>query len=297
MLLITGATGFIGKKLIEALSKKNHDIRALCINEADSKNLPVKVDVAFGDITRKETLKKAFEDVDTVVHLAGIVSYSKPREEIFRINVDGTRNVLESCGSVGRFVFPSSVSVYGEIKRDEKAGEGYPLAPGNPYGESKVEAEKLILDSGLKSVILRIAPIYGAGSPNWENNLRLLERGFPIPNTKKKTHVAHVSDVVQAFERSVKRGNGVYNIAGREPMPFVEFAETIVRMLGKKPRRLPAFIVDLLARAKGMKAYLDVLTMNRHYVIEKAEKGLGYEPRADFRAEVGRMIEWYKKLD
>jgi dihydroflavonol-4-reductase len=295
MLLVTGAAGFIGDNLVRILLKKDYNIRALCLNKEEAARVPKKVEKVIGDITKPETLRNIGKDIDKVVHLAGVVSYSMPRERMFFINVDGTRNLLKECTDVDKFIFSSSVSVYGEIKGE--ADESYPFSPKNPYGESKAEDERLILDSGLKHVMLRIAPIYGLGSPSWLKNLGLLERGFPIPNTKNTTHIVHVSDAVQAFVKAVEKGNGVYNIADKEPLPFVEFAESIVRLLGKTPKRLPYFIVALLARAKGMKPYLDVLTMNRNYVIRKAEKELGYAPEADFGVETKKMVEWYRKHD
>ena len=148
--------------------------------------------------------------------------------------------------------------------------------------------------SGIRNVILRIAPAYGRGSPSWLKNLRLLDKGFPIPNTRNMTHVVHVSDFVQALVRSVDKGEGVYNIADSAPVPFVEFAETVVRALGRHPRKMPVFLVNLLARLKGMKTYMDVLTMNRHYVIDKAKRELGFRPRANLGKEIDKMVDWYK---
>ncbi len=295
MLLVTGGTGFVGRNLIARLLRKGHDVRLLCLPDEDVGNLQNKVDVVRGDITKPETLHKAVAGVDTVIHLAGLVSYTKPKSVLYGINASGTKNLIKHCKKVDRFIFSSSVSVYGEISG--KADESYPLSPITPYGQSKAVAEKVIENSGVGHVILRIAPAYGKGSPNWLRNLKLLDKGFPIPSTDNKTHVVHVSDFVQALERSVKKGEGIYNIADRKPLPFVQFAETIVRMLGRKPRRMPMSLVSLLARLKGMKPYLDVLTMNRHYVIEKAVKELGYRPRANLEAEIKRMVEWYRGLD
>jgi nucleoside-diphosphate-sugar epimerase len=295
MLLVTGGTGFVGKNLMAGLLKKGNDIRLLCLPGEDVKEVSSHVEIARGDITKPESLKTVAKDVDTVVHLAGMVSYTKPKAVLYSINAAGTKNLLECCKNADRFIFSSSVSVYGEISG--KADENYQISPATPYGESKALAEKLILNSGIKHVILRIAPAYGKGSPSWLKNLKLLERGFPIPNTQNKTHVVHVSDFVQALQLAVKKGEGIYNIADREPMPFVQFAETVVRHLGKKPRRMPFFLVNLLARLKGMKTYLDVLTMNRNYVIDKARKELGFRPKANFEREVGRMVDWYLGIE
>ncbi|UCD03250.1 MAG: NAD-dependent epimerase/dehydratase family protein [Candidatus Aenigmatarchaeota archaeon] len=294
MLLVTGATGFIGKEVVGRLIRKGYKIRALCIDTDDAKNLPKGVDAVIGDITHHQSLISATEGIDTVIHLAGIISYSKSIEELFRINAIGTKNLLRHCGKVKKFILSSSVSVYGEIKGE--ADENYPPSPGNHYGESKLKAEQFVRESGLNHVILRIAPIYGVASPVWKRNLRLLEKGFPIPSTDSMTHVVHVSDVAEAFVRAVEKGSGTYNIADSSPIRFTDFAEKLVTLLGKKPRKLPHFMVRGIAAVMGMGNYLRVLTINRHYVIRKAEKELGYRPKADVQKELKRMVDWYRGL-
>lgn len=293
MLLVTGATGFVGWDLLYRIGKKRSDIRVVARNRRRAEGLYPKHEIVRGDLTKPHTLYGLGKDVDTVIHLAGRVSYSLPRDELFRINVEGTRNLLDKCKEADRIIFASSVSVYGEIRG--KADEGYLIKPGTPYAESKLEAENLVRDSGIDHVVLRIAPVYGEGSPQWIKNLRLLEKGFPIPKTGNLTHVVHNSQVARAIESGIKKGSGIYNIANKEPVEFTEFASMLVRELGKEPRTWPYWLVSTLSRFKGMKTYLDVLTMNRHYVTEKAEKELGYEPDEDFVKQVRKMVSWYKK--
>ncbi len=292
MILVTGATGFIGQRLTRLLMKRGHRVRLLCMDRKAGEDMFPKAEVFGGNLLKPETLEGLTEGIETVIHLAGIVSYSKSRDEIFAANVDTTRNLLAISKHVKRFIFSSSVSVYGKISG--MADENYPTSPMNPYGESKLECEKLIVKSGIPHVMLRIAPIYGMGSPSWMKNLSLMEKGFPIPKTKNLTHVVHISDVLQALERSVKRGEGIYNIADRNPIPFMDFVEIIMRDLGKEPKRMNMLLVKMAARAKGMGPYLNVLTMNRNYLIGRAEKELGYRPKANLQEEVKRMVEWYR---
>lgn len=227
--------------------------------------------------------------------MAGLVSYSKERKsELFDVNVNGTKNLLESCEGVDKFIFSSSVSVFSPIK--DIADEDYPCDPQNMYGLSKLNAENLVSSSGVKNIIFRIAPVYGIGSSSWFKNLKLLEKGFPVPNTKNLTHIVHVSDVVQAFKLGLKKGRGLYIIADKKPIKFLELSELIMDQLGKKTRKMPVWMVNTFARFSGMKQYLDVLTANRNYDIVKAEKDLGYKPRADLKVEIKKMIEWYRKI-
>ena len=293
MLLVTGATGFVGQNLIKEIAKIRKDIRVLSLCYEEAKKMYPRYEVFKGDITKPETLAGVGKDVDVVIHLAGMVSYSKPRDVLFKVNAEGTKNVLEACQKADKFIFSSSVAVYGEIKGE--ADESYPRNPKNAYGESKREAENFVRDSGMRNTIFRIAPIYGEGSPQWLRNLRLLEEGFPIPQTENLTHVTHISNVVQAFRLGLKKkSEGIYNIADETPVKFVEFSETLVQLLGKKPRRLPYWLVSFLASMKGMKTYLDVLTMNRNYDITNARNELKYNPEIDFFEKLKDMVEWYK---
>jgi nucleoside-diphosphate-sugar epimerase len=294
MLLVTGATGFLGSNVLREIGKIRKDIRILAVDYENAKKIYPAYEVVRGDITDPETLKGIGKDVDAVIHLAGLVSYSKPKDVLFKINVEGTRNLLEACKKADKFIFSSSVAVYGEIKG--QADESYPRNPKNFYGESKREAENIIRDSDIPNVIFRIAPIYGAGSPQWMKNLSLLEKGFPIPQTENLTHVTHISNAVQAFSLALKpKAKGIYNIADEEPVKFMDFASELVRLLGKEPVIYPYWFVKFIARMKGAKTYLDVLTMNRNYDIAAAVNELGYGPRSDFYVELEKMVEWYKK--
>jgi len=300
MLLVTGATGFLGSNVMKAIAGPERHGKGTIILAPDYENarkMYPKYRIIRGDITRPgmlDELKKAAKDIDTVIHLAGMVSYTQPKDALFEVNVEGTRAVLEACPHAKKIIFSSSVSVYGEITG--MADESYPLSPENFYGWSKLEAEKLIADAGVRSVIFRIAPIYGAGSPQWLKNLKLLEKGFPIPNTENLTHVTHISNAVQAFRLALKpKASGLYNIADEKPVKFTEFASELVRLLGRQPKVMPYWLVSLAAGMRGMGTYLKVLTMNRNYDVTKAEKEMGYKPEVDFESELKKMIEWYRQ--
>lgn len=294
MILVTGATGFIGSAFVKKLFNSGKQVRILTRDKEKLKKLR-GVKVVQGDILNPASLKKALRDVDIVVHLAGLVSYSKPRSELFRVNVEGTRNLLEACSDcdLKRFIFSSSVSVLGPTPIDEKVDEDSPYNPINPYGQSKMHAEKDIMQADFPSIILRMAPIYGSGSPSWKKNLGLLEKGFPIPDVESKTHIVHISDVVQAFLLSLEKGSGIYLIADKKPIKFLRLAEMLMENLEKKPKILPEWLIHLAARLAGMRPYLKVLTMNRNYDISKARKELGYEPKANLEEEIKKMVDWY----
>lgn len=289
MILITGGTGFIGTALIKRLLEAGEEIRLLKLY-SEKTDLPV-AEVLDGDILDPDSLKEAVKGVDKIVHLAGVVSYTMPKEQLFKINVEGTKNMLAACSKVKRFVFASSVSVYGP--RKGLITEDTPTMPMNDYGSSKLEAEEAVLESGLNYVIVRMAPIYGAGSPQWMKNLKLLDSGFPVPNVKTMTHVLSIDNAAQALQLALTGSEGVYNIADDKPVPFVDFTEEILRLLGKEPKRMPLWLLKIGASFKGLGPYLDVLVHERNYDLKEARKGLGYKPDKDFDNQLKRMVKWY----
>lgn len=290
MILITGATGFIGRNLIKRLKNKV-DIRILTRDENKALSLFKDIDIVKGDILSENAIKKALKDIDIIVHLAGLVSYSNS-ENILKTNYIGTKKLLKYCKHK-RFIFSSSVSVYGPIKG--VADENYPINPTNPYGKSKAMAEKVVMNSNTEWIIFRIAPVYGIGSPLWLKNLKLLDNGFPVPKTENLTHIVHINDVVQAFEVGLEKGEGIYNIAGIKPIRFLDLVCYIMKLLGKKPRIWPPWLVKFIAKLMGMGCYLDVLTTNRHYSIKKA-KEFGFKPYVSLNKGIKEMIRWYKSI-
>ena len=286
--MITGGEGFIGSELLKIV--KRDDIILLSLH---GKKHP-KYEVVKGDITKPNILKNIAKDVDTVVHLAGVVSYSKSREELFKINAEATKNVLDACKNVDRFVFASSVSVIG--KMNEKVNESTEPKPFTAYGDSKLQAEKYVKDSGIDHATLRFAPVYGKGSAQWVKNLKLLEKGFPIPKADNPTHVLHVTNAAKALELSIKKGKGVYLIADEKPVNFIQLAEKIVKLLGKKPKKVSLRLAKLMATMKGMRTYMDVLTMYRHYDISNA-KEIGYTGKIDLDKKLKEMVDWYLKTN
>ncbi len=146
--LVTGATGFTGGHLAEELKARNYEVIALSLPNQDKTKLEkLGINVVIGDLTKKDTLLKAVEGVDTVYHIAAIFrEQDVPHQLFFDVNVGGTKNLLEVARDAGvrRFVHCSTVGVQGEIK-NPPAVETDPYGPGDYYQQSKVEGEQLAL--------------------------------------------------------------------------------------------------------------------------------------------------------
>ena len=166
-ILITGGAGNFGRTLAVALSGQGHGLRLLDLPACDfsfAERLE-NARVFPGDILNPASFHEALAGVDLVFHLAAVLppASEEDRARTFRVNVDGTRSLIEACASSGRppkIIFSSSISVYGDTSSETGLiGPDHPVAPTDWYAESKVECERLLAESGLDCVNLRISAI------------------------------------------------------------------------------------------------------------------------------------------
>jgi nucleoside-diphosphate-sugar epimerase len=166
-ILITGGAGSFGRTLAASLRQQGRSLRIFDLPQCrfdvfqDWEN----TEIHAGNILDLTTLKEAAKDVDLVYHLAAILPpiSEEDRSRTFRINVQGTENLLEAClssGRTSRIVFASSVSVYGDTSEySGLIGPDHPVNPNDWYAESKVQAEHLLAASPLPLANLRISGI------------------------------------------------------------------------------------------------------------------------------------------
>ncbi|MCK0207779.1 NAD-dependent epimerase/dehydratase family protein [Starkeya koreensis] len=163
---MTGATGFVGRHLVQRLTSEGWRVKALVRREDHELPLPAH-DVALGDVLDAASLRDASLGVDVMFHLAGQASVTEAEEapaDALAVNVTGTRNALEACraNGIGRFVFLSTMHVFGP-----SPGTSGAFDPRSVYAASKLDAERLVLDfgqeGGVETVVLRPSNVYGPG--------------------------------------------------------------------------------------------------------------------------------------
>ncbi|MBP6189149.1 MAG: NAD-dependent epimerase/dehydratase family protein [Azonexus sp.] len=204
--LITGGTGFVGRRVLAALTRRGDQCRSLVRREGGGP------DTIRADLADKTALTAACYGIESIFHCAGYAhafsSLSGDDAAMhWRVNFEGTRNLVEAAGQAGvkRFVFLSSVKAMAE-SGDVCADEDFPGDPGSAYGHAKRAAENAVLDAGQRYgvhvVNLRLAMVYGAGGRgNLERMGRLVGRGVfpPLPETGNHRSLVHVDDVVSAI--------------------------------------------------------------------------------------------------
>lgn len=223
----------MGRVVIARLRDAGMSVRAFDLPAVDFSGLEGQpgVEVARGDITRPEDLRRAVDGVDAVVHLAAILPPGAERNPAltFRVNVEGTRALIaavESQSPKARFVFSSSVSVYGDTSRmsdtSHTSGAGgassggagvsidHPIAPDDTYARSKAESEKVVRESATDWVVLRIS---GVAVPVFQEP----PAAWPFL-ADQRVEFVHRDDAVSAVAAAVtapaSTRRRVYNIAG-----------------------------------------------------------------------------------
>lgn len=243
MILITGASGFVGKHLIARLEPKS-SVRCLVRKTSDTRGLE-GCELVQGDITDRASLIKATEDIDAVIHLVAALGASS-YEENYNVHVEGAKNLIEACkeNNVRRVVVASTVATLAERKSD--------------YGVTKAMADELFLASGLDVTIIKPDFIYGKDGKGFRTLVDVIKKSKFIPIVGDGTYrrqPIHVDDVALAFYRALgeKTIGKTYIVAGREPIEFNKMVDMIMQRIGIKKRKVHFPVWLLLFAAKVMK--------------------------------------------
>lgn len=312
-LAITGGAGFLGLHLCVAMKDRFDEILVLDIAPWDPKEYPPNVRYQQTDVRNKPLLEQALRGMDVVIHGAAALPLWK-RKDIFAINVEGTRNVLDAALSnhISRVVFISSTAVYG-VPKVHPLYEDFPTQGVGPYGESKIRAEELCVEyrkMGLCVPVIRPKTFIGTHRLGvFQILYDWVENGVKIPvigDGKNRYQLLEVEDLVQAvsltLEKPADLANQTFNVGAEAFGTVLEDVGALCRYAGTGAGVLPTpagitkFFLALFESIKLSPLYKWVYgtaDKDSFVSIDKAKTALGFRPRYSNADALIRSYQWY----
>jgi len=315
MLLVTGATGFLGSRIANILAKDGHKLRCTGHPDHPADNIPG--DYLPCDLLDEKTTQKSLEGVTAVFHVAAMVTFQPSLyDRQMQVNVEGTRILLQASQKAGvkRFVYTSTVNTLGIPPEGELGDENTPFnwQPWHlGYMDSKHAAEKLVLQSGLDAVCALPVTMFGPGDVffNAGSYIKESAKGRAILAPPGGTTVAHVDDVAYGHWLAYQKGKpGERYILGGDPLSYIQILTMIAEELGRRPpiATAPGFILRWAGRQSDrLRNYLHIpiqlseglmVAGNSHlyYSHKKAARDLGYTARPA-RQAIRDAVNWYRQ--
>jgi len=327
--LVTGASGCVGRAIVKELLNAGIRVNALVrdpgsmVAALGSLSEHPRLRVMSGDLANSDELRISLEGVDSVFHAAAKV-HAIPRSiagesEFYQVNVEGTRNLLMAIKArpVRAFVFFSTIAVYGR-QPHETLTEETPARPDTPYGRSKYDGEKLVMDvlseTDVSPIILRLPLVCGPGDRgNLMRMIRAIDRRrfLLLDGGKAKKSIVFSKDVAavaaKAASLSALAGE-TFLIANPEPFEVRRIAEAAATELERRLPRISlsavhvAAILDALGKGFALLGYdfpvkaedIRTLASDRICDVSKMTLKLGYVSGLDLSTGIREAVLWYK---
>jgi dihydroflavonol-4-reductase len=316
--LVTGGTGLIGSHVTRALVARGDRVRVTRRARSRLDNVAgLDVELVVCDVTDRRQVRRAMEGVDRLFHVAGMTSLRARADTMFRVNVQGTRIVLEEAlrAGVERVVHTSSVAAIGPAPRGTRADERQVFRAGGfglPYVNGKHEAEREALRlaaAGLPVVIVNPAHVFGRGDlhrSSTELVRRFLRREIPA-YVDGALCIVDALDVARGHLLADERGTvGERYILGNRNFTIDRLFADLGRMSGVEPPALKLPVAAAIALARAMEALPGraVVTENEVRIASlwwafssaKAKRELGYAP-GHHEDALERTIAWYRERE
>jgi nucleoside-diphosphate-sugar epimerase len=319
---ITGAAGFIGARLSNYLHQRGHRVTAIVRAPEQAQQFEGSgIDAYVCDLGDPGTaLDPLFKEVDPVFHLAAL--FNRPEmtwDDYYRINVDGTKHIMEAAerSGVGRVVHCSTVGV-ATGNGPPPYSEETPYSPAlwDKYETTKCQGERIALDfhqrAGLPVVVIRPAQVYGPGDRSKAKFYRMVKRGIIVNPGNTLKHLIYIDDLCSAFESALHNNNAVgetFIIAEPKPTPLTDLVAITARELKVPPAkiRLPATPITWLCTGTEMvsqklkvkpvlfRRSMDFFTKSVHFDVTKAQTKLGFRSRIDVPTGVKKTVGWLRE--
>lgn len=313
--VVTGAAGFVGRAVGQRLVQAGWTVRGIDLRTGE---VGAPGEILLGDVATPGTWQARLRGADLVVHAAALVAEAGDREGFYRVNVGGTRHVLQAAADHGvrRVVHLSSIVVYGaDYPTERPLTEDDVVRPsGGPYTDTKIAAEhqalRIAAETGLDVAIVRPGDVYGPGSLPWTvRPIRLMQQGlFALPGAGRgmlaPTYVDDLTDAVATLAGAERLPGRIYNVNGGVGVPARRFFRYYTDHLGIGLRTLPGPLAKGLALGARTAAKMvgrevplapEALEYVSHpgtYSIRRIREELGWVPGVDLDEGMRRTLEW-----
>ena len=306
MILVTGASGFVGRALCAELRRRGVAALGAVRNDAASG------EVAIGALGPGNDWNAALAGREAVIHLAARVHVmdehdTDPLLAYREVNVDATINLARQAARAGvkRFVFVSSVKVNGEATAGTPFCAADVPQPRDPYGQSKLEAElalrALEKETGLEVVIVRPPLVYGPGvKANFLNLMKLVRRGLPLPlasvrNRRSMVALDNLVDLLIVCARDGRAAGGTFMVSDGNDVGIAELIGMLAAAMDRPARLIPvpAGVLGGVARLLGKAAMADRLLGSLQVDITETRARLGWEPVVAPRTAINDTVRHF----
>lgn len=310
-ILITGATGFIGRSLVPALLSEGHDVRCAVL-QLDS-TLQAE-QIVINNLEVHTDWTDALRNVEIVIHLAARVHIMKEYatsslDEYCKINSIATKNFVEQAvqNNVKRFIFLSTIKVHGEFSQNNLPfSEDCRTQPEDPYAKSKLYAEQFIQEicqnTRMEFVILRPPLVYGPYvKANFLRILQLVDKKWPLPfgsiyNKRTFIYIDNLVSAISAVVSEPSAANQVYLVADDCSWSLTQLVQTLSRKMNTKLFLIPipVQILIFLFKLCGLKNINTRLFSSLEVSNEKIKSQLGWTPPVSSIDGLEKTVKWYQ---
>lgn len=318
-IFVTGASGFLGRRVIRRLSNENHTVLALTRKKEQAERFhELNITPVRGSLEKIRDWAEALSGVDIMIHLAALIDTWGSWETFYRNITESTLQLVQEAElrGVKRFIYISSESVLqdGKPLLDIDENHPYPAIPSSFYGRAKMLAEQAIMrqNGRMESIILRPTFIWGEDSKQILDMITRAKKG-KLPRMDKGESMfehVHVENVADAIVKALTLGRNkqIYFITNEEPMPVKQFFEQLLRAAGAPVPRasLPSRplyriarwmetlwpLLDVKGRPPFTRFEIEFLSLPRRYNIEKAKRELQYKPTVTFQQGVSLFSKY-----
>jgi len=314
MILITGATGFVGSHLLEKLRARGEAVRCLVRPATNVSRLPAGVDTVAADLASGQGVDRAIDGVDIVIHVAGVTKVLSPAD-YFTGNARATETLVRALtGRSIRLVYVSSLAAIGPSLDGRPVDEDTAAHPVSTYGRSKLEGEK-IARTLPDTVVVRPPVVYGPRDTDVFQILKAVSRGLvvEIAGGERWFSAIYVEDLaagLYAAAKAPQAAGRAYFLAHREPVTWRQLGATAAQIMGRRPRtlRVPVGAANCVAVFSEMWSQIsrNPAIISREKVAEarcrfwtcdpaRAAADFGFVAPTPLAAGLAKTLAWYKE--